>query len=333
MTYHTQKMFIATIVVLLATISEGFQVQQFLSNYCVEDSSRLTCSDFELNSNEIAEIQTEDFEISNCSIIIFKKCKISMFNEHFMNKFKSARYVKFESCELDLATVDNINSFPLTSVIFQNCVIGEIMDFAFRNYKELSSVTFIGVVFPNPILSQHLFQKNEKLTKLVLVYSGLTEIHDDMFSEIVNLDYLLLNGNSFTCPFKNTLFGRNTKLRTFIASDAEIKLIEPNLFPRSIQNIDLSLNQLETVSEDSFKGLLALKTLDIGGNNIESINEKAFNDQQNLQVLHLEYNEVEMFSKRQFQNLISLQYVNVIGNIGAEESLFEDLPNIKELYI
>lgn len=308
-------------------------MQQFLNKFCVEDNSRLTCSDFELKPTEIAEIQAEDFDISSSSIVIFKKCKISKFNEHFLDKFKNARYVKFDGCELNLSTADTYKNFPLTSLVFQNCVFREITNFAFRNYKELSSVTFISVNFPSTILSQSLFQKNDKLTSLVLVYSELSEIHEEIFSEIINLDFLLLNGNSFSTTFRKRLLEKNTKLKTFIASDAKIKFIEPNFFPRSIQNIDLSLNSLENVSEDYFKGLLALKSLDIGNNKIQSINERAFDDQRNLQILHLEYNEMKTFSKRQFKNLISLQYLDVIGNIGADESLFEDLPNINELYV
>lgn len=327
------KMFVAAILILFVAFSNGFQVQSFLSKYCVEDSSRLTCSDFEFTENEILEIQRQDFDISGSTIVVFKKCKISKLNEHFLDKFKSARYVKFESCRLDLLTVDTLYSFPLTSIIFQNCIIGEINKFAFRNYKQLSSVTFIGVDFPNTILSQTLFQKNDKLTKLILVYSRLRGVHKDIFSGITNLDYVLLNGNSFRENFSNDLLEETPKLRTFIASDAEIRFIQPHFFPKSIQNIDLSLNEIDTISEDIFEGLLELKTLDIGGNQIKSINENAFDDQQNLQALHLEYNNIEIFTKRQFLNLVSLQYLNVIGNIVADESVFEDLTKINELYI
>lgn len=182
-------MFLIIVLVLFIAFAEGFQVQSFLSHHCVEDNSRLTCSDFEFTTNEIDQIQSEDFEIYSGTLVIFKKCKISKFNENFLSKFQNARYIKFESCDLDLSTVDKVVKFPLTSIIFQNCVIGTIEDFAFRNYKELSSVTFIGVVFPNVILSQKIFQQNDKLTKLVLVYSGLTGIDKDLFAEIINLDY------------------------------------------------------------------------------------------------------------------------------------------------
>lgn len=144
---------------------------------------------------------------------------------------------------------------------------------------------------------------------------------------------MLLNGNSFTNTLQNDLLEKNTKLRTFVASDAELTSIPPAFFPKSIKHIDLSLNELQTVSTDNFGGLLALKSLDLGGNKIESISENAFDDQHNLQTLHLEYNDMETFTKRQFERLINLQYLNVIGNVGADESIFEDLPNINELYI
>lgn len=329
---NSLKIIILSFCVVLA---KSFQVPDFLEKYCVNDNSRLTCSDFEFTSDQLEAIQTTNFDISDSSILVFKKCKISKFNEKFMSKFKSARFVKFEDCNMDLSTeVTYVSNHPLTSIVFKDCVIGAITKNAFWTYKELSSVSFIQVSFPQPIIAEGLFYQNDKLTQFTLMYSDIEGLNKDIFSGAKNLDSVTLNGNDFANGLDSQLFEKNIVLKTLLAADSGLSLIQGGLFPATIENIDFSFNELQSVSDDEFKGLLSLKTLDIGNNKIQSLSESAFQDLQNLESLHMEYNQIEAFSKKTFENLENLKYLNVIGNKGASDpTIFEDLSDIDELYM
>ena len=151
-----------------------------------------------------------------------------------------------------------------------------------------------------------------KLKILNLRHNKLTELKENTFSKLINLQELYLNENQLT-EIKENIFDRLTNLRT----------------------LDLGVNRLAEIKEHVFDRLTNLKHLYLNGNKLTEIKETTFDRLTNLQTLNLNSNKLTEIKENAFHGLINLQTLSLCGNKSIEitENAFHGLTNLQELYL
>lgn len=120
---------------------------------------------------------------------------------------------------------------------------------------------------------------------------GITRVASNAFSSLLKLQGLILNNN-------------------------KLSNINPNWFknPATIDEVDLSFNQIKDLNKSSLMGLSNLKKLKLNGNMIQTIHPDSFSSQSRLTDLDLSENQLTRLSSRIFTSLKSLTVIKLYGN-------------------
>lgn len=84
--------------------------------------------------------------------------------------------------------------------------------------------------------------------------------------------------------------------------------------PANVLSLDLSFNEIESISQKDLAAYTELRTLKLQRNKLSTIHEKAFHSQSNLEQLDLSFNKLENISSLWFSKLRSLKHLNILGN-------------------
>lgn len=97
--------------------------------------------------------------------------------------------------------------------------------------------------------------------------------------------------------------------------------------------LNLSHNNLESLSNKSFDSLTNLQTLYLSGNNLESLPDGVFDPLTNLQILHLYFNNLESLPDGIFDFLTNLQILSISHNNlkSIPGGIFDSLTNLQKL--
>ena len=101
----------------------------------------------------------------------------------------------------------------------------------------------------------------------------------------------------------------------------------------NLQRLNISHNQLTSLSEKIFVPLIKLQELDICRNKLTSLPEKIFASLTNLQILNIFYNQLISLPENIFAPLISLQelYISFNQLISLPENIFAFLTSLRIL--
>lgn len=86
------------------------------------------------------------------------------------------------------------------------------------------------------------------------------------------------------------------------------------IVPTNVLSLDLSFNQIESITEEDLTMCKELKMLKLQRNKLSVIHSKAFNSQSKLEELDLSFNKLENISSFWFSELRSLKHLNILGN-------------------
>lgn len=155
---------------------------------------------------------------------------------------------------------------------------------------------------------------------------------DDFLENIKHLVTLNLDDNHFAGPLENQLSNSLVRLlmnRNVIGSDQKAKV---GVFLK-LEELHLSYNQINRISNTYLKNVPKLKNLVMVGNHISVIGSRAFSWLANLQILNLASNQISTLSKDSFNGLVSLQTLilnnNALEILGNE--VFDSLVNLETL--
>lgn len=99
-------------------------------------------------------------------------------------------------------------------------------------------------------------------------------------------------------------------------ANSKLKSINPNTFDglSSLEELDLSGNQIDELDESTFEKLINLKTLYLGGNLLRRIPSRIFENLPNLRNISLENNQIQSIDPSTFKNNPLLEIVWLSGN-------------------
>ncbi|KAH3832034.1 hypothetical protein DPMN_105308 [Dreissena polymorpha] len=223
-----------------------------------------------------------------------------------------------------------LNSFDLGGNNFSTLTAGMFKDYNVNGFLEISNCSISGV-------QSDVFIGLENLLALDLSNNLITAIPNGTFSRMNNSIQGIFMSNNFVSMINiEGIFGGFENIINLDLSSNQIHSIVgtfailPNLFEMYFAN-----NQLKTVHESLFEGLVQLHKLIIANNSIESIDKNAFNGLNVLQQLDLSYNRLTQLDPRQFSDLFKLKYVNLSNNniTTLNESIFEHNTALEQIHL
>lgn len=176
-----------------------------------------------------------------------------------------------------------------------------------------------------------------QLKRLDLSNNKLEFIDEEVFRDMVKLEYLNLANNKFT-TFTKMNFHHLSGLNDIILDNNNIgpSLKDSNLFDRSgsgltnkIKSLSIRGINLNTVPDNFFVDAYGISTLLISNNSISSVFEIPFT----LKHLDLSDNPIRDISVEDFTDLIALQELNLDNLLIKEvpDYIFEHLPSLRKL--
>jgi Leucine-rich repeat (LRR) protein len=165
----------------------------------------------------------------------------------------------------------------------------------------------------NSLQEIHDIKNPENVENLILDYSNITNLDNDIFSNLTQLRILFLSGNKITNLDKD-IFSNLTQLRILYLSDNKITNLDKDIFSNltQLQQLDLSNNNISHLDEDIFSNLSQLENLILSDNNLTNIEN--FSNLTQLQMLDLYNNKLTNLDKDIFKNLTQLQILCLNDN-------------------
>lgn len=99
-----------------------------------------------------------------------------------------------------------------------------------------------------------------------------------------------------------------------IISSLGFRNLNVSYFDKKIKLVLMKSTDLEIIGENSFTGLIDLKTLSLNYNNITTIHELAFRDLVNVEKIEMVYNSIESLKDETFTRNINLKLVLLYNN-------------------
>ncbi|CAH0550608.1 unnamed protein product [Brassicogethes aeneus] len=197
---------------------------------------------------------------------------------------------------------DAIRHMPrLTSLVFENCGINNIMPGSMRNlpklrYFEVNKSGLARILYGT-------FQELFTLETIKIHNTDLNEIDTDAFGFLPNLKETDLSNNQLNY-FDRTWFTNSTNLEILNLQHNKIRTIERKSFKpyHRLREIQLDHNDITLLETNSFKGLRHLEHLSLTYNKLKSIDSDIFPNsikitRLNIAANHLTYLPTQLMDK------------------------------------
>lgn len=179
-------------------------------------------------------------------------------------------------------------------------------------------------------LQSGAFEGCQSLQVVTIIGSPLQVIDEDVFTDLPNLELLVISGADLT--YVGNWFQNNPNIYSIQLSNNAIRSIHPNAFQNltSLEVLFLASNNLQQIDAGTFTNLPMLPNLSLRFNSIHTIEAGAFGNMPNLQTLQLANNYITSLDSNTFGTPMPLLNGltlndNLINAIGR--NFFEPLIN------
>jgi Leucine-rich repeat (LRR) protein len=173
--------------------------------------------------------------------------------------------------------------------------------------------------------------KNTTLKELGLQRNRLGKLEADSFTCVPSLETLRLSNNTILTISAQSFNGLNNlkvldiswtsrnewpKISGSFDENEPFLHIEDNIFSslRSLRTLTLRKCKIQTISIQTFNGLVNLHSLDLSYNNLRQLDDNVFSFLSSLARLDLSNSKLEAISKSAFSGLVNLTGVNLSMN-------------------
>nr|AFK76493.1 toll-like receptor 22i [Gadus morhua] len=161
---------------------------------------------------------------------------------------------------------------------------------------------------------------------------GLQEVIET-FNSSSSLIYLQLNNISNSLQALIDVSCKILKLSTFEIRNNGIKVIRSDMLHLCsyLKILDLGMNEITNISENSFQSLRQLDTLNIKNNCLKSVPNAVRKTQ--ITKLDLSHNNINVLGCDDFSNMTRLRVLHLDNNplVALQDCVFKDLVNLNEL--
>lgn len=256
----------------------------------------------------------------NSNVTIFPSLLIDHFpNLHYVDL--SGVNMKFfirpiANCESLWAVYLNKNEIrTFSGGIFMNCANLTVIAAEENRLRFIDSMAFVGT----------------NLTSLYLQKNEIEFLQPIIFAHSPHMQVLSVSDNAIEEMLPGTFDSMPHLISVMLARNMLTSWSENNL--SNMLTLDLSVNQIATISSDAFANMPKLFLLDLGNNSITEI--PSFEGLGQLSWFNLMNNKVKYVSGESFKNLASLTYLylnyNEIENLNFTIADANFLPQLNEL--
>ncbi|XP_023234991.1 protein toll-like [Centruroides sculpturatus] len=199
---------------------------------------------------------------------------------------------------LDSNEIELIHSHAfrnLTRLEHLSLTMNKIKNLHSDTLKGLSNLNtfFINYNYRLSVIPAGLFKGLRNLTEFQATGCSISELEDDVFSDLINLESISLDSNEIEYLPPNLL--KNNKLLTrFSCSENKISTLPTGIFHglSELRSLTLQKNRLQNLPENVFQNLSSLQSLDLSINRLTFLHENIFLPLTNLTRLDLSYNNL-----------------------------------------
>ncbi|XP_065156007.1 chaoptin-like [Atheta coriaria] len=300
----------------------------------------------------IVELIIEDSQIDRIVNFAFPKQKSSRYGTRDVNY----RFVSFKNNNISTIEENAFNNLEsVTKFSFSNNIVGNKIG-TITSLSKLVSVTSLDLSNNNlTSISNELFTANINIQYLNLSNSQIKHIVPNAFIYLSKLEVLDLSMNMLLNVHQNNLlnlkdisyiFHNLSALHTLILFGNNISNFDNALgYLPSLEELDLSHQNLNSISNELFPEISALRKLNMSNNIISKITPNAFKNLKELMILDLSNNKLNVLNpislqdsqnpntpKYIFDNLQKLHTIILfVNNISNFDNALGYLPSLHKL--
>lgn len=229
----------------------------------------------------------------------------------------------------------------INSVEFQYCGLSDeisLNDIVQKFFVEkTSALTFRSFNFLHHTLRKDHFKGFSDITRLDLSGNGISYIPDNLFEDLVNVEWIDLSDNKISMAFD--IFLTFLNLKGIDLSTNGLKSIHPHLFLdlKNLEFLNLMENDIRGIENITFIDLESLRDLNIRKNNILELWEDSFVDLKNLETLDISENKFAYIPYNLFKQNTKLRKLYLQTNekymVTLPVELFSNLTHLQEVYL
>nr|AAM97776.1 Toll-related protein [Aedes aegypti] len=269
--------------------------------------------------------------------IIDYEIQCPIVNPEIIVKIKPEAYAQIQCYDRhDLSVLPSLKSGNTTQVKVIHCPLPEdksilqlvsflgvknVKDFWYQNYGKSVEVQ----------LSRSHFAGMQGLEKLFLS-AGIDYIQQDLFADLRNLKWLVLQGNNLTRL--GNVFNSLIDLIILELGANQITDLDAGFLQKQskLRHLNLWHNEIRKVSKDMFRGAESLEELDLSVNLIKYLEPDVFDELPLLSTLNLGFNQLQSIPKGLLSSNHLMKEFRMINNQGQmdvlPDELFGNLPNL-----
>ncbi|XP_076839631.1 uncharacterized protein LOC143484664 [Brachyhypopomus gauderio] len=296
--------------------------------------SHLTCSDFlHLDKLLTLHIYRNDLKlIDNCVFLELKSLKSLIISSnkllrikgYFRSGLSNLQYLQLASNKLSTIHKGDFEFLPnLTRLDLDDNQIQTIQIGAFKNLTNLKILNLQSNKITQKVVCAAVFSGLKSLKVLELnnnyiFYASQKSLSEPPFAQLTSLEFLSIynqgHDGMVNIPF-NFLEGL-ANLQTFKARNLNINSVHPLTFTKTpnLTDLDLSKNELDSLSSDIFLPIPNLTRLYMAKTGIQSIDFLMQANLTRIQTLKLQNNALSLINETVIASLSKLFYLSLEGN-------------------
>lgn len=185
------------------------------------------------------------------------------------------------------------------------------------------------------IIENNAFEGLKSLSTLNLKNNEITQLHNGTFAGLKQLKTIILDGNKISSMEAGCFFGLNNIDSIFPKEFLhEVKSLVSRQFEglsyNYLQDLDLSNLGIETLEQETFKGLFGLHNLDLHGNDIKELVPNVFVGIDYLTWLNLSYTKLSAINGESFSGVTKISTLDLSHSLitNIHQDSFSNLPSL-----
>lgn len=319
------KVFIICIAVFHQ--AQSFNIDVWVNKHCEENKiahfldivqPNFYCELFNFTKEELEDIQTKNFIISNQTNIHMRGSYIGVFSKQFLEKFPLCEYFVNDGYQINLGNAKGIIHHPIKTLFIKDSKISNTNGTnIFQKLYKLKKVSLIYNTFDDNVLRRNLLGTNPHLKIIQMFGNNFEFISDDAFKGSPNIRSIEISYQNYN-NISPHWFSEMKKLKIVRLRFNSLTEVPCNAIPDGVEALDLYLNRIENPNFKGCKFSKSLKNPNLGSNNIAHLSEDAFTGLENIENIDLTMNELKSFSNDIIKDLKNLKWVGFSDKIETE---------------
>lgn len=225
----------------------------------------------------------------------------------------------------NIASLDD-NSFHVPSLIHldlsfnqektENGVLPNPLKMTLKVFEKLKKLQFLD--FSHTKIEVRAISSLDSLSSTLigisLCYTELQTTGDNFLSNLTNLKFLDVSGNTQLNLSKSMFHTISTTLERLDARDANVEKLEWTKPLINLRVLNLNDNKIRYLDNNSFSHMLYLKDLNLEKNSLGNWYSRLFTQNQELETLNLRENAIQMLTDDMIQDLLSVRHLAIGKN-------------------